>query len=442
MAKGKKKQDKDGESVAEVTEDVADEPIDDQADHQADDQDGETAAEVTDVVADAPAEDEAAATKKTGGRGPMLALAILVVAVVLLYVAWPTIRQAAVAMLPQEAPEVLGAVQELDHRVAQLEAADRRLDQALTAARQTSEAVVGKLGALNEQLAALARAAPSEDLLARMNQQIVGLEKTFADLAAKAGDDGSAAVAALTAELAGLKSRLGELATKGDGGEDLAALRTEAEAARRQAAELAAQNTSLKGQVTGLAERLASLEQSASAGAGSSRGGALVLAAGQLHRAVLSGAPYQAPLGALAALAGDDAKVTEALATLKPWAASGVSTPQVLNDRFPAMARRVLRAGTDEETGVWRQTLDRLSSLVTVRRVGEVAGDQPDAVLARAERRLADGNLAASVSELGQLQGPAAAAAADWLALAEARIATLAALDQLQARAIATMAGG
>ena len=79
---------------------------------------------------------------------------------------------------------------------------------------------------------------------------------------------------------------------------------------------------------------------------------------------------------------------------------------------------------------------------MTVRRVGEVEGAETDAVLARAERRLAAGELAAAVGLIEGLDGPAIEAARDWLARAKARQTALAALAGLQRRAIAGLADG
>jgi hypothetical protein len=70
-----------------------------------------------------------------------------------------------------------------------------------------------------------------------------------------------------------------------------------------------------------------------------------------------------------------------------------------------------------------------------VRPVGaDVEGEDPAARVARAEAHLATGDLAAAVAELEALEGPAADAAADWLAKAKSRLAATATLDRLHAR--------
>jgi hypothetical protein len=56
--------------------------------------------------------------------------------------------------------------------------------------------------------------------------------------------------------------------------------------------------------------------------------------------------------------------------------------------------------------------------------------------VARAEAALDGGDLAGAISELEALDGPAAAAAAPWLAEARPRLAAEAALDTLRDRAL------
>ena len=78
----------------------------------------------------------------------------------------------------------------------------------------------------------------------------------------------------------------------------------------------------------------------------------------------------------------------------------------------------------------------RLGALASLRRVGEVEGDDAEALLARAERRLAAGDLAAAADLVARLDGPAARELAPWLAQARARATLDAALAGL-ARAAA-----
>jgi hypothetical protein len=171
----------------------------------------------------------------------------------------------------------------------------------------------------------------------------------------------------------------------------------------------------------------------------------LLLAVGQLREAVNRGEGFDAELRAVGAIAGNDAPLVQPLQALQPLAANGAPTRAVLTDRFDDLAGRIVRAdfGPDEE-GWWRQTVQRLASVVTVRRTeGEVAGDSVAAVVARAEAALKNGDLAGAVQQLKALQGPAARTAAPWLQEAQARLAAEKALSDLTAHAVAqTKAGG
>jgi hypothetical protein len=164
----------------------------------------------------------------------------------------------------------------------------------------------------------------------------------------------------------------------------------------------------------------------------------------QLRDALAGSTPFATELETLRTLAAardDLASALDALEPLAPYADSGVPGLVALKAAFPAMARAVVAAdqagaGEDWLAGVRR----RLSSLVTVRPLGAVAGEDAPAVVARAEALLAEDDLAGAVAELGRLNGPPAAAAADWLARARARVAAQAALVRLNAAVSARLA--
>jgi hypothetical protein len=91
----------------------------------------------------------------------------------------------------------------------------------------------------------------------------------------------------------------------------------------------------------------------------------------------------------------------------------------------------------------WDRVVGRLESLVTIRPVaegGQVAGNSNLDRLARAEAKLATGDLPGAVTELSGLTGPAKDAAAAWLARAQARFATDAAAKRLSTALFAALA--
>jgi hypothetical protein len=197
-----------------------------------------------------------------------------------------------------------------------------------------------------------------------------------------------------------------------------------------------------------LADRIAALEARPTVIDTEPPPAATLLAVAQLHGALRCSAPFAASLAALEALAGpddqaDDDGMAAALAALTPHAATGIATLETLRDRFTPLAEAILRAAVVPPGESWAsRTLARLSGLVTLRRVGgDVAGDTTEAIVARAEARLALGDLAAAVAEVAALDGARAEAAAFWLGDARARLAAEAALAALDARAIAAMGG-
>lgn len=171
---------------------------------------------------------------------------------------------------------------------------------------------------------------------------------------------------------------------------------------------------------------------------------ALLLAVGQLREALAAAMPFDAELRALKALAGSDAEIATAAEILKPRAVTGIPTLPVLTARLNAQAPAIIRAQVlPEQQGWWRQTLDRLASLVTVEREdGNAAGASPAAILARAQAALAAGDLAQAVAEMDGLSGGPAEQAAPWLADAKARLTAGKAVSELTAHVVAAIGAG
>jgi uroporphyrinogen-III synthase len=164
----------------------------------------------------------------------------------------------------------------------------------------------------------------------------------------------------------------------------------------------------------------------------------LLVAVGQLRDAVNRGVPYAAALEAVATLGQAEPEVQSALGALAPNARTGVPTAAQLVQRFDREAAEIVRADIAPEGAHWTDRLvARLSSLVTVRRTGaDAEGNAPSAIVARAEAKVKNGDLAGAVAELDKLSGKPADAAQPWLVAAKARLAADAALDALGAHAL------
>ncbi|MBP2301720.1 mitofilin family membrane protein [Azospirillum picis] len=294
--------------------------------------------------------------------------------------------------------------------------------------------------------------APADPALRAQIQQLADrlgkLEQRPATTGEAGGSDAGAAVAQLSQRLDALeKSRSGDT-----GAADAAKALANRVAAVEQAVSAAAGGSqaaqALRGEVDSLKQQVSSVSQSVEQRQDASTAAqALVLAAGQLRASLAGGQPFQQDLQAVRSLNIADAGVTQPLDAVAPYASKGVPTRAQLNDRFEPLAGEIVRAEARGDGSGWLDKVTgKLSTLVTVRREGGgVVGTGADAVVARAEAALKEGNLAKAVDELGTLQGPAAQTAAPWLADAKARLAADQAARQLNDRAIALMsaaAGG
>jgi len=200
----------------------------------------------------------------------------------------------------------------------------------------------------------------------------------------------------------------------------------------------------LAGRIAALEKDIEALRRAAPGGPSASRGVALLLGAVELRDALGRGAPFAAEITALKQAFAGDRGVMAALASLSKSAQRGVASHDDLARRLELLAPRLLRAAKRPADGGWiEETWARISALVVIRPTGgDVVGDKPGAVLARAEAKLALGDLDGAVGEVQRLRGPAAAAAGDWLAAARARLGAKAAIAVLSTRAAELLGGG
>jgi len=147
---------------------------------------------------------------------------------------------------------------------------------------------------------------------------------------------------------------------------------------------------------------------------------ATALGLAQLARTAQGSDPFAVELEALAALRPQDAFVRQ----LRPLAQSGIATNAMLIAEFSAVVRRVVSAHrTSQDQGWFARIWARLTQLVSFRRTGDIEGDTVDAILARAELRVGEGNLSAAVDEMTSLPELARAPATDWIDQATGRVA-------------------
>lgn len=148
-------------------------------------------------------------------------------------------------------------------------------------------------------------------------------------------------------------------------------------------------------------------------------------ALGRLQAALDSGAPYAAVLPAL----------PDAPAILAENAETGLPTLAGLQDNFPQAARAALEAALRANMGEsWSERVTSfLRTQTGARSLEPRDGNDPDAILSRAEAALTRADLPTALAEIATLPPEAQPAMADWLAMAEKRLAAIKAVAAIAA---------
>lgn len=242
------------------------------------------------------------------------------------------------------------------------------------------------------------------------------------------------------------------------GSDEIAALKTDITGLRQQLAKTPAADTSaleqriaaLEGakgeapQVDGLSEKITALEaalqseRSAQASATSELTRRLAeaeakineprddievaraIASAALKAAIDRGGPFLTELDTLSKVTPDD----PAIASLQSFAATGVPSRSELMQKFPDVANAMLSAVNqpDPNQGIMERLTESAFSLVKVRPVGNIEGETPDAMIARMENKLRNGDLQGAALEWNGLPEAAKTASADYKKSLDARI--------------------
>lgn len=263
------------------------------------------------------------------------------------------------------------------------------------------DALSSQLETLTQQMSASASQGGS-GLPAELSARLDGLEAAVAEAAAGSGSEGGDA-AAFEDRLAGLESKvaaLGEANTAAAPDPELTAQMNELRAAQSGVQSAIAE---LRSSTDTLASKISELEQgqqelSAQVDAPSRQIDlARTIAAAGLKSAIDRGGPFMSELEAFASVAPDDPAVDE----LRDLAARGVPSRAELVAGFSDAAGKAIAAADpgDPEAGLVDRLMSSAMSVVKVRKVGDVAGDSPEAIVARAETRLINGDLEAALAE-------------------------------------------
>lgn len=293
---------------------------------------------------------------------------------------------------PSDAAEVLAQVQ------TTLAAHDKRLD--------------GTDGTITELRTGLGGSAQVAETTDGFSQSVLRDEALTAQLG-----DVTEAFAALETRLTTLEKRpLADAGgITGDAAKayerELRTMRDLLETQRSDIEKLAAEATA---RIEGVAQQAATSEEAAAATAKETD---IRVAVSQLQSALDNGGAFEAAIANLAGVGVDVPKVLAAAAT------GGVPTLIDLQESYPAAARAGLTASVKATTGdgAMNKIGSFFRSQVGARSLTPREGDDPDAVLSRAEAALGAGDIAGMIALIGALPETGQAAMADFVNSASRR---------------------
>ncbi|MEO9782402.1 MAG: hypothetical protein ABJH07_20600 [Sedimentitalea sp.] len=245
-----------------------------------------------------------------------------------------------------------------------------------------------------------AQIAPLSGRIDSVQADLADMDKRLTEVAKRPIDEGvsEAAIAAYEKELADLQKAM---ATQRGEVEDLIA---DARAIKAEAGELEANAAKAAQQAANRATMA------------------------QLRAALDAGSPFVAEAEELKAANVD------VPADLTASAADGVATLTALNNSFPSAARAALAAARAEKGPEDRGLGSFIKRQLGARSVEPRDGDDPDAILSRAEAAVADGRLDEALNDIATLPGTAQAAMSTWIDRAHARQVAVTAADSLADR--------
>jgi hypothetical protein len=281
--------------------------------------------------------------------------------------------------------------------------------------------------------------------LGESTKRVDGLAQSFdalkADLAAlrqaveSGGAGDGAAVAALEARIREIEASVAALG-QGSGEPDAAALEalgtriTTLESALQSAAAAA---SATDARISGVEQSLTALAQKVESLGGQPKV-ALAIAAAALRAALDRGGTFVAEVETFAAVAPNSPD----LAALREIAAKGVATRIEIAAGMGDAADAIIAAGevADPDAGFFDQLWDGISSLVTVRPIGEVEGAGVPETVARMEVAVQQGDLVKALGEYDTLPEAAKAAGATFAEKVRTRLSAEQLVDKALADAL------
>jgi hypothetical protein len=313
------------------------------------------------------------------------------------------------------------------------------------------------IAGLDQRVKALEdRKAPPPPDLSELTGRVTRLETSLDSLAKTADEGGSVAdAAALDAKVGDMEQRLqNNVATaldaqKTETGNEIQSLQQELAALKAKLGALAEAKLGDQAEsgpeVTALDQRIAKLESAmpgltsiVDRSAATAKSGALAMAFANLNEAVSTGQPFAAELAAVQPLLPEAASLDD----LATHATTGIPTLPKLTQDFIALAEKAAPPPAAGGSFV-ESVIASAKSAITIRRIDATAtGNAPDAVLARAEDDLKQGELDDAVTEVDSLPPDVRDAFAGWLEKARARLDADETLAKLQGAVLVSLGGG
>ena len=218
--------------------------------------------------------------------------------------------------------------------------------------------------------------------------------------------------------------------------------------AMQKSASAPAAPTVAPAELAALTARMTALEQAEKAieqrvarpapATGTDKAGRVAFVATALRAAVERGDAFAPELAAAKSLAPDGAM----LAPLEPFAATGVPRAATLAREFSQIAGVMLAAaGGPREGGLIERLQQNAERLVRIRPVSDAAGDDPAAIVGRADAKATRGDIAGALAEIARLPEGARVRAQGWVRKAEMQVAALAATRRFAETAVGALAG-
>ncbi len=292
----------------------------------------------------------------------------------------------------EELRPLAGRIDAMEKRLQALEAKASEGDQeALSTLREQQQALAAKLAAMEQRLETPATPSP-------------------AGAAGSTGGDGWR-LAALSQSLRDLRKAHAA---------DMDRLRQRIETLSAALETVQGDGRAAAKKIDALSRRLDEVAVQARRTGSGSRAAALLIATGQLAELARRGQPFAREIPVLKELGADPALLNR----IEPLAEKGADDRDRLLAEVPSLADKVVRAARlPQEKGWLGETLKRVSRQVSFRKTGEIAGNDVEAIAARAEAAARRGDLQAAVREVENLpEGRAREAAAGWLTRARARL--------------------